>query len=267
MELKRGIDAAVTRVVAEVKKLATPTKEKATIAQVGTISANGDQTIGDDARRRDGEGRQGRRHHRRGGEGDRVAARGRRGHAVRPRLPLAVLRDQPREDARRARRRVHPHQREEGLEPARHPAAARAGRQGRAPAPHHRRGRRRARRWPRWWSTSCAGLLKVVRRQGARLRRPPKGDAQGHRDPHGRSGRHRGSRHQARELHSSRISGEPSASRSTRTTRRSSTAPGTRSRSRVASRASARRSRRRPATTTRRSSRSGWRSSPAASRS
>ncbi len=46
MDVKRGIDAAVARVVAEVKKLATPTKEKATIAQVGIISANGDQTIG-----------------------------------------------------------------------------------------------------------------------------------------------------------------------------------------------------------------------------
>ncbi|MCL2449857.1 MAG: chaperonin GroEL [Polyangiaceae bacterium] len=46
MELKRGIDAAVARVVAEVKKLSTPTKDKGTIAQVGTISANGDVTIG-----------------------------------------------------------------------------------------------------------------------------------------------------------------------------------------------------------------------------
>src|SRR5579863_3195668 len=46
MEVKRGIDAAVARVVAEVKKLATPTKEKATIAQVGIVSANGDETIG-----------------------------------------------------------------------------------------------------------------------------------------------------------------------------------------------------------------------------
>src|ERR1700736_2160381 len=46
MGLKRGIEAAVERVVSEVKKLATPTKEKATIAQVGTISANGDATIG-----------------------------------------------------------------------------------------------------------------------------------------------------------------------------------------------------------------------------
>src|SRR4029077_13493801 len=46
MELKRGIDAAVACVVEEVKKLATPTKDKATIAQVGTVSANGDAAIG-----------------------------------------------------------------------------------------------------------------------------------------------------------------------------------------------------------------------------
>src|SRR5277367_1552725 len=38
MDLKRGIDAAVAAVVAEVKKLSTPTKDKNTIAQVGTIS-------------------------------------------------------------------------------------------------------------------------------------------------------------------------------------------------------------------------------------
>src|SRR5277367_2468226 len=38
MDLKRGIDAAVAVVVAEVKKLSTPTKDKNTIAQVGTIS-------------------------------------------------------------------------------------------------------------------------------------------------------------------------------------------------------------------------------------
>ena len=46
MEVKRGIDAAVVKVVEAVKKASTPTKEKATIAQVGTISANGDTSIG-----------------------------------------------------------------------------------------------------------------------------------------------------------------------------------------------------------------------------
>src|SRR5215510_6853914 len=46
MELKRGIDQAVTAVVAEMKKISKPTKSRKEIAQVGTISANGDETIG-----------------------------------------------------------------------------------------------------------------------------------------------------------------------------------------------------------------------------
>ena len=46
MELKRGIDAAVDIVVAELKRQSTPTKGRAEIAQVGIISANGDETIG-----------------------------------------------------------------------------------------------------------------------------------------------------------------------------------------------------------------------------
>src|SRR3984957_11126675 len=46
MELKRGIDAAVEAMVAEIKKTSTPTKDKEHIAQVGTISANGDTSIG-----------------------------------------------------------------------------------------------------------------------------------------------------------------------------------------------------------------------------
>ena len=46
MELKRGIDKAVEAMVAELKKLSKPTKDQKEIAQVGTISANGDNTIG-----------------------------------------------------------------------------------------------------------------------------------------------------------------------------------------------------------------------------
>jgi chaperonin GroEL len=46
MELKRGIDIAVTTLIEELKKLSTPTKGKEEIAQVGTISANGDVEIG-----------------------------------------------------------------------------------------------------------------------------------------------------------------------------------------------------------------------------
>ncbi len=46
MSLKRGIDKAVTAVVAELKKFSKTTKDHKEIAQVGTISANGDETIG-----------------------------------------------------------------------------------------------------------------------------------------------------------------------------------------------------------------------------
>ncbi|MBW2122890.1 MAG: chaperonin GroEL, partial [Deltaproteobacteria bacterium] len=46
MDVKRGIDAAVEVVVEELKKLSKPTKEEKDISQVGTISANNDETIG-----------------------------------------------------------------------------------------------------------------------------------------------------------------------------------------------------------------------------
>jgi chaperonin GroEL len=46
MDLKRGIDAAVEAVVGNLRKIAKPTKDKKEIAQVGTISANNDSTIG-----------------------------------------------------------------------------------------------------------------------------------------------------------------------------------------------------------------------------
>ena len=47
MDLKRGIDAAVASVVEQIKAMSTPTKGKDDIAQVGTISANGDTEIGE----------------------------------------------------------------------------------------------------------------------------------------------------------------------------------------------------------------------------
>src|SRR3989344_3559036 len=46
MGLKRGIDRAVSTVVEELKKLSKQTKDQKEIAQVGTISANNDTTIG-----------------------------------------------------------------------------------------------------------------------------------------------------------------------------------------------------------------------------
>jgi chaperonin GroEL len=47
MDLKRGIEAGVLTVVEQIKTMATPTKGKDDIAQVGTISANGDTEIGE----------------------------------------------------------------------------------------------------------------------------------------------------------------------------------------------------------------------------
>ena len=46
-DLKRGIDKAVTALVAEIKTLSRPTATNKEIAQVGSISANSDQNIGD----------------------------------------------------------------------------------------------------------------------------------------------------------------------------------------------------------------------------
>ena len=47
MSLKRGIDKAVELVVEELKRISAPTKGRKEIAQIGTISANGDKEIGD----------------------------------------------------------------------------------------------------------------------------------------------------------------------------------------------------------------------------
>jgi len=46
MEIKRGIEKAVETIVTELAKLSKPTKDPKEIAQVGTISANGDSDIG-----------------------------------------------------------------------------------------------------------------------------------------------------------------------------------------------------------------------------
>jgi chaperonin GroEL len=46
MDLKRGVDRAVSAIVDELKKMSKPTRDSNEIAQVGTISANSDETIG-----------------------------------------------------------------------------------------------------------------------------------------------------------------------------------------------------------------------------
>src|ERR1700740_1491671 len=46
MDIKRGVDKAVITAVEELKKLSKPCKDSKAIAQVGTISANADESIG-----------------------------------------------------------------------------------------------------------------------------------------------------------------------------------------------------------------------------
>ena len=46
MELKRGMDKAVEKIVEALKKISKPTKGQKDVAQVGMISANGDEFIG-----------------------------------------------------------------------------------------------------------------------------------------------------------------------------------------------------------------------------
>jgi chaperonin GroEL len=47
MDLKRGIDEAVTAVIEEIKQHSRTVSTEAEVAQVGTISANGDKSIGE----------------------------------------------------------------------------------------------------------------------------------------------------------------------------------------------------------------------------
>ena len=47
MSIKRGIDKAVVAIISELKGLSKPTRDQKEIAQVGTISANNDSTIGE----------------------------------------------------------------------------------------------------------------------------------------------------------------------------------------------------------------------------
>ena len=102
MDLKRGIDKAVHAAVEELKKISKP----CTTTQGNRPGRHhlrqrrrGDRR---DHRRGDGQGRQGRRHHRRRRQGPGKRTGRRRRHAVRPRLPVALLHQQPRQADRRS---------------------------------------------------------------------------------------------------------------------------------------------------------------------
>ena len=264
MQLKQGIEKAVADITEKLKKMSITIKSKKEMAQVGTVAANNDQRDRRPAGRGHGEGRQGRRDHRRRRQepGDRGRV-GRR-HAVRPRLPLALLRHRPAEDGVRARRRLRPDPREEDLQRQGPGAGAGSGGQRRQAAADRRRGHRR--RGPGHAGDQQAPRhVQVLRGQGPRLRRPPQGHARRHRHP---DRRHRRSSKASASSWKTCTLGRPRPGQegrsSTRTTRRSSKAPARAPTSRAASSRSAARSRTPPATTTARSSKSGWPSWPAA---
>ena len=200
MDLKRGIDLAVEAVVDDIRSRAKKVTTNAEIAQVGTISANGDREIGEMiAKAMEKVGNEGVITVEEAKSLATETRRG-RGHAVRPRLHLALFRHQRREDGGRARGRLHPAAREEALQPAGPAAAARSRRPERPAAADHRRGRRgRGAGDP--GGQQAARRAQDRGRQGAGLRRPAQGDAGGHRDPDRRSGDLRRPRHQAGKRH------------------------------------------------------------------
>jgi chaperonin GroEL len=95
MDLKRGIDKAVIALVEELKKLSKPCHHlqgnrpgRLDLRQLRRVHRR-------HHRRGHGQGRQGRRDHRRRRQVAEQRTRRRRRHAVRPRLPVALLHQQP----------------------------------------------------------------------------------------------------------------------------------------------------------------------------
>ncbi len=115
MLMKRGIEKAVEDIVERLKKMTIPVKSKKDLENVATVAANNDTEIGQIiAEAMDKVGKDGVITVEEGKTAE-TDARVRRGHAVRPRLPVAVLRHRPAEDGVRAGRPVHPHLRKEDL--------------------------------------------------------------------------------------------------------------------------------------------------------
>ena len=208
MDLKRGIDLAVEAVVADLVKNSKKVTSNEEIAQVGTISANGDAEIGKflaDAMKKVGNEGVITVEEAKSLETELDVVEGMqfdRGYIS----PYFVTNaDKMRVEFDDAYILIN----EKKLSSLQRTAAA-AGSRGadRQAAGHHRRRRRRrSARHPR--RQQSARRPQGCRRQGAGLRRSPQGDAAGHRDPDRWSGDLGRPRHQAGERHASPCSVAP----------------------------------------------------------
>ena len=200
MELKRGIDKAVETVVEDLKARSKKVSSNAEIAQVGTISANGDKEIGKMI----------------------AKAMDKVGHES----PITVEENKSLETELEVvegmqfdRGYLSPYfvtnaekmvcelenpfilfheSKLSGLQPLL-PVLEAVVQSGKPLAHRRRRSRRRSAGDPR--GQQAARRPQGRRRQGSRLRRSPQGDAGRHGDPHGWSGHLAGSRHQAGKCH------------------------------------------------------------------
>ena len=200
MDLKRGVDKAVIKVVEEIKTTSKKVTTNDEIAQVGTISANGDHEVGDMiAKAMDKVGNEGviTVEEAKSLETELEVVEGMqfdRGYLS----PL--LHHQRRQDGGGARRSADPAVRKEALLAA--AAAAGAG-SGGAVGPSAADRRRRHRRRSPGHPGGQQAARRPARRggEGPGLRRSPQGHAGRHRRPHRRPADQRRPRHQARERH------------------------------------------------------------------
>ena len=180
MDLKRGIDIAVTAVINELKAKAKKVTSSGEIAQVGTISANGDETIGKmiaEAMQKVGNEGVITVEEAKSLESELEVVEGMqfdRGYISPYFITNAEKMVAELEDP------LHPHLREKALRSAAAASPARAGGAvGPSAADHRRRCRGRGARHPR--GQQAARRLEGRCGQGARLRRSPQSHAAGHR--------------------------------------------------------------------------------------